>query len=442
VPNPVPVEKVVAIVMLFVCGAFPAVAQISTEHISALNAASSGDRESSEQSFQYARQLVQEGQYALAAQIFELLVRSNPELHNISAELGVLYLYQLSSPYLAQENLTRALNSPDLPLGLKPTLERYLGLATDMTKKNTVSFSVGAGYRSDDNVNASPSNPDVLAFGFPAVLSDDALATKDDSFALSAGGQHAFWFGGYARHNLMTDFDYYLARLDQVDAFDIDQFRVRIGPDFALGEGSFPRARLRVFAQAAALDLGGDKYIDSTGGGTFLTTRMGTRWEFTLGITREDREFFETATRVGVDERDGDNVASTVSLTYRGLAQWYWRFGVLDESNDAVTAHLSYDRSGGFIRVGKSFPMGGSRRAWTLGFSAYERETDYRAPDLTVNPYLARLDSRTDLELFAFIPVTRSLAIRVGLDSVDNESNLPNTIYENTGSSLTLLWYH
>lgn len=385
-------------------------------------------------SFAFVKAAIRKGDLSGAVAALERIERINPTLANIQLELGVLYL-RLGAPDIAQQYIEASLRSPDVPVWVRNRAKNLLDRAKRSTNRHRVSFALRGMSHYDNNANAAPVNREVLVGGVEGLLDEDDTGRDDTSWDISTGLQYSYALNSESGNEIETYLSTYHRRYEKSGELDVNSASLDVGPRLYFGQVVSPSASIRPYAVGAYLELAGEKYLESVGGGVnvrrvFSSTLLGD-----LFLEYRDQDYFDTSRRQAAD-RSGVLYTVRGQLTYvidpsKLLAVSF----VADnrdsrqdwESRDRVAVRLSYTQAFAPIR---------GERNWRATVSVAAENLEYDVGDPAVDPDTAREDDRVVTALSVTIPIARSVNLLVGTSYTDVDSSLPNFQYDNWGGSL------
>jgi tetratricopeptide (TPR) repeat protein len=384
-----------------------------------------------EASFDFAKVAVSSGDARGAIAAFERILRLNPTLANIELELGVLYL-RSGNAELGRYHIRKALQAANMPAVVRRRAEGYLATAAVESSRHAFRFDASVSARYDSNANAGPGSDVVLLGGTPVLLGS-GTATEDASAEALAAFTHDYSLS--ENSSLESRLLLFASRYDELSNLDLSLGTLETGPLFRLGDATAP-AFLRPFVSGGYYLLDGDEYFTSYGAG--FEARKFTRGSnvLSLRVQYEEQDFEDRPGRF-VSDRSGGYFQVNASFARQFGAHVQFVAEVLAETANADAHYQRYDRYGGGLGL-TWFSSPGPRGRWSIGLSGRVREAQYDSPDAQIDPLREREDTRIDARLTLNVPLSRSLALTVSGIYADNDSNLPNYSYDNTGGSVGL----
>lgn len=384
-----------------------------------------------EASFDFAKVAVSSGDSRGAIAAFERILRLNPTLANIELELGVLYL-RSGNAELGRYHIRKSLQAANMPAVVRRRAEGYLATAAVESSRHAVRFDASVSARYDSNANAGPASDVVLLGGTPVLLGS-GLATEDASAEALAALTHDYSMAGNA--SLESRVLVFASKYDELNNLDLSLGTLETGPLFRLGDATAPTF-VRPFISGGYYLLDGDEYFTSYGAG--FEARKFTQGSTVLSLRAqyEEQDFKDQPARF-VSDRSGGYLQVNASVARQFGTHVQLVAELLAETADADANYQRYDRYGGGLGI-TWFSSPGSRGRWSIGLTGRVREARYDSPDPQIDPLHEREDTRIDARLTLNVPLNRSLALTVSGIYADNDSNLPNYSYDNTGGSVGL----
>jgi tetratricopeptide (TPR) repeat protein len=234
-----------------------------------------------ERSFRFARIAVEAGDVRGAISALERVLLLNPNLPNIKAELGYLYL-QAGSSSTAEAYLTDAQQSGAVPPEVAARIEEIRAESRRQRARNRLTGSIFLGGRFETNANAGPGGEVDLFDPNLGVVDDARLRdenAEDEDF--SAIGivdlQHRYDLGRQAGDNIETNLLFYGSQYYERDDVEIGLLDLDVGPNLNLGPADDP-LRVRPFVTGSLLNLESDLDRRTAGGVCASPRCCGAAW--------------------------------------------------------------------------------------------------------------------------------------------------------------------
>ena len=390
-----------------------------------------------ETSFAFVEAAIAAGNVRAAIGVLEQMLLVNPNLGTIKLRVGEL-LARVGADELAQQYVDQALESEDIPEDIRTRAERIAEraeakVAADQNP-HKVSGSVFVGGRYETNANAGPDNNNIRLLGFEGPFLDDEDTEQDDfSFLTSGALDYAYDFGTQAGHALEIGLFGFSSRYDEETDVNTGLVDGDIGPRFFLGDPRTPWGSIRPFATASYLALDDETYRTAYGGGLNLRSLIG---QAGLNVTLRSvyQDFDNTSERQNASDQTGSYTTLRSGIIYEPLKGMALGGGLLTGYNAADEDFESFIEAGVNLFVTQYFGDGLlTERPSSATLSSAYRHTAYDDPDPQIDPDKERRDNRVDLTLSLGLPVSKSFGLSLSGQQTWNESNLPNSTYDNTG---------
>lgn len=387
-----------------------------------------------ELNYLYAQAQVARGELRGAAATLERILLVAPDLARVRLLYAVV-LFRLDN-LSESEREFEAVSRLPMPESLREEVDRYL--AEIEVRKRTTRFgaSVGMGMQWDSNRNAGPEGDEVLFFDTPFELVE-GQAAADWSGIMLAGLRATHDLGYDAGHSLIGNLQLYGQKQINVTELDLGSFAGEAG-----GIYRTPWFDVQPSAYGSYLNLAGESYVSTAGGGVRLSRRLSQRFDL-FARFRGDYEWFDELTRSPItDERTGPRFEA-------GLGGGFTPLPVL--RFDAGAAYLNkqadedfYTYQGPLVVVSATYLLGQGQFA--LGTFSFEYD-GYEGPELVISPdtrrdknYLGRLTYGAPLGfLLGFLSPpkgVRDTVFTVNGEYLNVDSNLLNYSYDNWRVSL------
>lgn len=401
-----------------------------------------GDVGNPAKSFAFVKAAIEVGDVRGAVAALDRMLLINPGLANIQLELGVLYL-RYGNADLGRYYIDRALQAPNVPRVVRERAEALLAGSGGGRSFLRGVLSLAAHYES--NANEAPASSEVVGrnpfTGQDVIfeLAPDSLEQSDNFFDLTAGLTHTYAFEGNGGHSFETNLLLYGSKYDELSDLDFALVSLDVGPALRIGGSLDAPLVLRPFAVGSYDLLDGEHYLSAYGGGLELRIQANVRTYSYVKLEYSNQEFYDTPTQF-VSDRSGDYLSARAGIVRQLGRMLQLNADVAVEQGDADTEYQSFTRYGGGVGAKLFFGHGGTLPPWSLGLAARARTAEYDAPDPQVSARLVRDDTRYDAILTVDVPLSRALLLSMRGNYTDNESNVPNYEFDNTGGSLGVSW--
>jgi hypothetical protein len=406
-----------------------------------------GDIADPQRSFDFVKAATAVGDLRGAVAALERMLLLNPGLANIQLELGVLYL-RLGNEELGRYHINSALKAPNVPTVVRERAEALLasaGARTEGGSRSSLTGQLALNGHYDNNANAAPSAPGV--FGHDPFTGQDIIfelspqsLKQSDSFAdLNFGLTHNYALGSSASSILETNLLVYASKYSDFSNLDFTVGSLDVGPVFRIGGSIDAPVSLRPYVAGTYDLLDGDHYLSAYGGGLELRAQANAQTYGYAKVEYAKQTFDDTPDRF-VSDRSGKYTTLDTGLVHQFGRALQVSVNLAGSKADADTNYQTYDRYGGGLGAKYFFAFGRGVPPWAVGLSAQVRKSDYDQPDPQVNSSVTRNDTRYDVSLTLDVPLSRSILLSVRGNYADNDSNIPNYAFNNTGGSIGASW--
>lgn len=391
--------------------------------------------------FQYAQTAVQAGDHDAAIGTLLRMLLFNPDLPRVRLELAALYI-QVGSYEAARTYLNQALQSPTMPPEIRARAEGYLAEIERRTAHSTLSGSIAAGVRWQDNATAGPGSPGVRALGQDATLSNEFTRQSDwNLFALSTL-QHVYDFKNVRGDTIESTLALYGTRQNKVHRLDVAFAEATTGPRVRLGDTGPGLMTVRPYGLANIVTLDEARYFNTVGFGIGLTQDFGTRVQGEIGYERREKKFNNTSARPTASDQDSGENIGLIGVRIRTSEETLLSLGAGisdDNAREPFRASRQYSASAGLTYFYDP-RLWTTSQPWTANFAVTRLVTDYDAPDPGVDPDVKRHDREWRFGIINNIPVVDTLSMFTQVQRFNVDSNLPNFRYDNWALSAGLSW--
>jgi tetratricopeptide (TPR) repeat protein len=381
------------------------------------------------------------GYYEEAITALERLLVYNADLPRLKYELGVLY-YRLGSYAVARNYLAQADSASDLPPEVKQQITGSLKNIDQLNAVNRVNGTLATGLRYQTNANASPSDPDVIAGGVAATLSNQFVKRSDWNAYVIGNLHDSYDLQLQDAMTLETDVQLYYAKQHELGAVDTGIAEVKSGPRFALELDDQAIATVEPYATASDVLLGGTQYFYAAGAGLELSRAL-TDQVTAVGVYEARIKRF-TNSQAQPTATGMDSVVQSLSfdLRYQVLPR-----GEIDGSASLARedAHASFDSNDQLslrLAYSETFDLPKALRLGPLVVTpALARiYTTYDKPDPAIDPTERRRTSEWRYLLTVRAGIYEGLGADLQLMRQAVGASLPNFKYNNTSMTSGLDW--
>ncbi|HXQ68076.1 MAG TPA: tetratricopeptide repeat protein [Alphaproteobacteria bacterium] len=392
-------------------------------------------------SFRFSALAAKLGYYEEAITALERLLVYNSDLPRLKYELGILY-YRLGSLEVARTYLAQAGSAADLPPDAQQQIASSLKDIDRRNAVNRLNATLATGLRYQTNANASPSDPDVVAGGIPATLSNQFVKRGDWNAFVIANLHDSYDLQLQNAMTLETDLQFYYAKQRRISAVDTGVAEVKSGPRFALEAGDDTIVTVEPYGTASDVLLGDAQDFYAVGGGVELSRAI-TETVTAVGSYEARIKRFQDST-LQPKATAMDSVVQALSLNLRYLA---WAKGSVETgasvareisrasfaSNDQLDLQLSYSQTidlPAALRLGPVVVTPALLRIYTK----------YDEPDPAVDPSERRITREWRYLLSARVSIRDGLGADLQLMRQMVGASLPNFKYNNTSVTFGLDW--
>lgn len=423
-----------ACVALMIMAAPPAFAAESYEQ---LFESMKSDPTNPNKTFRFAQAAIKAGDINGAIAALERMLLSNPGLSNIELELGVLYL-RVGAVELASEFIDSALRAPEVPPWVRERAQGLLGQAERASSRHSFSTSLFLAAKHDSNANAAPAGRLVRIRGFDGLLDEDDTGRSDTSTEFALRVRHYYDLNSQAGHQLETSLGTYNRVYEDVSEIDVNSFGITTGPRFYFGQVLNPSWSVRPLVTFNQLYLDGDLYLRSTGLGINTRKSFSSQLLGELTLSGEDQRYENDEDTPNATDRSGKFYELSGSLSYVVKPRWRVSTQLAFNQRDANEDFESLQR--GSLRIASTYsykaPWNLSASAWSFTAAAEIQEAEYDEADPLIDPDEERNDTRMDFSLSNSIPLGKAGTLVLSTQYTDNDSSLPNYVYDNWSGSL------
>lgn len=165
------------------------------------------------------------GETVTAIEKYEAILKKEPNRARVQLELAQQYF--VLGKLKQSKELFEGVNKSSIPPNVASNIKRHI---TAIQKRYEWHGNVSIGYVYDSNVNNSPNDPNIQAFGLPFVLSTDSLETNDNALtgSVSIGRVFDGPFADLWRIDAYTNVRDYRTE----DTYDYHSIGLSVGPQF------------------------------------------------------------------------------------------------------------------------------------------------------------------------------------------------------------------
>lgn len=387
--------------------------------------------------FRFAQAAIKAGDINGAIAALERMLLTNPGLSNIELELGVLYL-RVGAVELASEFIDSALRAPEVPPWVRERAQGLLGQAERASSRHSFATSMFVALKHDSNANAAPAGRLVKIRGFDGLLDEEDTGRSDTSTEFALRVRHYYDLNSQAGHQLETSLGTYNRIYEDVSEIDVNSFGITTGPRFYFGEVLNPSWSIRPLLVFNQLYLDGDLYLRSTGIGLNTRKSFSPQLLGEITLTGEDQRYKNDEENPTATDRSGQFYEIEGSLSYVVTPQWRLSTQIAFNQRDANEDFESLQR--GSLRVASTYsykaPWGLANKTWSFTAAAEIQEAEYDEADPLIDPNEVRDDTRADFSLSNTFPMGKAGTLILSTQYTDNDSSLPNYVYDNWSGSL------
>lgn len=395
----------------------------------------------SELTFQFVKKAANVGDLRGAIAALERILLQKPQLANIKLELGMLY-QRVGATELGEAYTELALQSEQVPEEVRARAGKLTANARSAASRHKFTNSIYLAGRYESNANAAPSSVLVNDNGRLLELTD-VIGERDDSSIIAAlNSGYRYRFPGQAGHLLETDLLLYANRYNESDEIAVNLVDVEFGPRFLLGPARRSSWSLKPFFSAAYLELDGDEYRQTLGGGLKLAKAFSPAFRADLNLSYLDHDYSDSDIRPNASERSGERLQATTTMRYTFTTGTSLSFYLFAADQEAEQKFEAYEETGLGIglRENYSAPFGWGELPWSSLLAVSYHKLEYSAPEPAIDPNRAREDERKELSFVTTIPFSAAFSLSINLRGTLNESRLPNNEYDNTAATLGFNW--
>ncbi len=372
----------------------------------------------------------------------ERLLMFNPNLSRARKELGFLYA-RLGAWEIAAQHLRAARNANDLDPIQTAQIDAQLPDIEKRTQTDRLSINMQVGLRAQSNANYFPTN-NLFQVGGVGVASTQARRADLNAFQLVQAA-HDYDFETQRGDRLETRVTGYATEQFNLPQYSVALFSASTGPQFFIPQTFINDLSVRPYLTGAVSMLGSQNYINTGGAGASVRfdftpdawLEPGGEWR-SISVAPLYGVFGPSASTTISTLGTGDVVTGYVSGSYRFLENLRLdgRFGY--SRANAVNPSQSSNQIDvqAMLRLELDPPVSTIPRRWTIAPYARFTTLGFDAPNILVNPFIARHDVAWTYGLRLDAPMTELLGVAGTVEFARNDSNLPNFTTNNFSVSL------
>jgi hypothetical protein len=351
----------------------------------------------------------------------------NPGLSRVRLELGVLY-FRLGAFAQARSYLESAIAPSTTPPDVRARVQGFLEQIDQRDRPSQFSGFVQIGARYQSNANAGPTDLNIRALGFDAVLNSHFASRPDWNAFLLGGLRHVYDFGSQDGTTWETALQYYVSRQNHVRAFDINLVELTSGPRFALNIDDLPGWSVHPYFIVGDLGLGAVNYVATTGYGGVSINMPFKFAQLEVGVENRRRSFQNSNPWPLASQQSGDLTSVYGSLTVPITPMFRLQAHGVYVRNSAQMGFNSYDQLGADVGFVWEFeaPLADSAQRWSIATSIGKIWSDYNDPNPLVDPLMTRKDHEFRAGVALDAPLGGGIAVGAQFLAMQNRSSLPN----------------
>ncbi len=393
----------------------------------------------------YARLLVQDGNYEGGIAAMERLLLDPAAHPAVRLELAVLY-YRLGSYAMAESLLVHALENPELTGAYRTQAEALLRDTRERNQISQLDGSVMIGLRVQSNPAARTDRDTVLAGGLPVAVPGPLKPHSDTDVQATLRLDHRYDLGTQNEAAIVSSLVAQAVKyssssgsqlsVGQTDPYNYVLAEATSGIRFKPSAVGAPGLTLRPHLILGGIQSQGHKLLDIFGAGLDVAYVIDERTRIDAGY--EYRQF-DYATRIDVpnaNQLGGPDNLFRVRLS-RELSPGSVLSGELRSRFRRTDRDFyDYDAHEGRVTYALSYanPFVEGAGFWTTSVWGGVLQRHYDAADPSVDPSKRRRDTEWRLGVGNTFALTTAWSVLVQLERIETDANLPN--YRNKNSSL------
>jgi tetratricopeptide (TPR) repeat protein len=389
-----------------------------------------------DRSIEYAQRAKAVGDYEAAISAYERLLLFNPRLPQLQYELGVLY-FQLESYAAARTYFEASLAGGAAP-DLRDNVKLYLAEIERRLSPDRLTGYFHAGLRYQSNATAGPGGG-LIRFGGQDAILDSSFAGRPDwnAFAL-LGLLYEHDFGNGRGDTFEAALVSYYAKQFKETRVDLGAVEVQLGPRLTVLPELMAGVSVKPYLIVNGLSLGDHPYFSTLGTGISLRSKINPVTVFESALEYRARKFYDSSNYPTAAQQTGDLLSYTAAGTglVAGPVRWIARLGY--DWNRADFDFWSYDRPNIDVGWPINFEVdwGGYKKSWLVTPYVGASMTRYAMPNPTYDPLVKRRDREWHVGTMLEAQIFGNAGVRINVQYLRNESNLPNFTFRNLSVSL------
>jgi tetratricopeptide (TPR) repeat protein len=369
--------------------------------------------------------------YESAIGAYERLLYFDPNYMPAKAELGALY-FRLRSYRAARAYFADVVAAPNADDELKSRAEEYIAEIDKRLSPDLFRFYWHAGVRHQSNASAGPAQ----ITGDPSLSSLFAQRPDWNAFGI-ANVTYVHDFQNQRGDTFEAALSTYYAQQFELKRFNVGAAEIQAGPRFGLFTEYMDGLSIRGYGIATGVLLGDRPYYSSLGGGVAVRYLSLEDSIIEGAFEYRDRNFYNSVNYPLAAEQTGTLLAYGLGSTGKFTDNLGWFVRGVIEQNRADTAYSAYQRWSVDVGLPITFPVrvAGKVHHWVFTPYAGYSETDYDAPNPSIDPLVTREDREWRVGASLDAVLIKNAGLRVQVHYNDNQSNLTNFTYKNLAVS-------
>jgi len=383
--------------------------------------------------FNFATLAAKTGDLEGAVSALERMLVINPDIPRVRLELGVLY-YRLGSYETARTYLETALASPALPPEQRERAEHFMADAQKRLSPSVFTGDAFFGWRYQSNANLGPGSPNVLLFGAPANLNQQATGQPDWGIVGSLQVNHSYDFGRQDKAALETQFTGYANRQFQLTTTDVSLLDLTTGPRFQILSETFQDVSLRPFIRGGYVWLNDTDYYGLFGGGLEGGVLLADRLRNATALKWSRQSHPDTWYLPANSQYTGNEMTAATGFQYlltSAVTLFANGYGTRFLADLTPVQSYSLWGLGGGMNIRFADPLFKTLQQWRIGLNYAYQWWNYDAPDPTVDPNNLRIQLDSILSVTLAVPFDDRTTFTVAGGRFVRSSNIPNYAFEN-----------
>jgi hypothetical protein len=360
-------------------------------------------------SLRYAAGSEQVGDLEASIGALERLLFYNPNLTRVRFELGVLY-FRLGSYEMARGYFQIVLASAEAGADIKQRAPDFVDAIETALKVDRWSGFAQTGIGYQTNASAGPSQQALLSSNL--TVDSRLLGRPDGNWFGAFGVTYVHDFGSQSGDVFEANIIGFDAQQFTLHEFDFGWLDVRAGPRFGVLQDVLNGASIKPYVVATGATLADAPYLGAVGGGMTMHVNLANVAldpfvEFERGNYRSS-ELFPFAAGL-------DGTLSTYALQAAGplFTNVRWSGGIAFNHSDDAFPWFSFDRYALDLCLYWTVPMPWGGRSWIVTPGFRVAEWIYRAPDPTIDPFIAERAFEWQAGVALDIPIGNQVGLGV-----------------------------